>query len=309
MLLLLAAALPTLFWDGSASTVAALREAGIAHIAVPSAQADAWIGVAGVTVETADPQKAVKLLPPVVQYRIDQASASRAPWIDSNGWQFLRRPKGSFYYDVKGAQAALAAAEAFTFGATAMIHTDADGLKPFGQMLGFLRSLSGVEMAPVADIGFVDDGSDAAGEVMNLMVRHNLLFKTETAPDSGLKLNVRIGSREYPTADAQDPGAMAQAIRGNLTDEKRSVRIYGTTVVVARLEGAAGRVRIQLLNYAGPARKVDGLRVRVLGSYPKHQVAASGSPGEDLLDYSVQPDATEFTLRELKTYAVIDLSR
>jgi hypothetical protein len=64
-----------------------------------------------------------------------------------------------------------------------------------------------------------------------------------------------------------------------------------------------------LLNYAGAARKVDGLRVRVLGSYPKHQVAAAGSPGEELLDYTVDKDATEFTLPELKTFAVIDLLR
>jgi hypothetical protein len=64
-----------------------------------------------------------------------------------------------------------------------------------------------------------------------------------------------------------------------------------------------------LLNYAGAERKVDGLRVRVLGRYPNHRIAAAGSPGEQLLDYTLEPDATEFTLPELKTFAVIDLSR
>jgi hypothetical protein len=49
--------------------------------------------------------------------------------------------------------------------------------------------------------------------------------------------------------------------------------------------------------------------LRVLGQYPKHRLAAAGSPGLELLDYSVEPDATEFTLPQLKTYAVIDLSR
>ena len=43
--------------------------------------------------------------------------------------------------------------------------------------------------------------------------------------------------------------------------------------------------------------------------YPKHRLAAAGSPEAELLDYSVDADATEFTLPELKTYAVIDLSR
>jgi hypothetical protein len=38
-------------------------------------------------------------------------------------------------------------------------------------------------------------------------------------------------------------------------------------------------------------------------------VAAAGSPELELQDYSVEPDATEFTLPQLKIYAVIDLSR
>jgi hypothetical protein len=49
--------------------------------------------------------------------------------------------------------------------------------------------------------------------------------------------------------------------------------------------------------------------VRVLGQYAKHRLAAAGSPQAELLDYSVDSAATEFTLPELKTYAVIDLSR
>jgi hypothetical protein len=307
-MLLLLAALPGLFWSGAPDTAPALREAGITQIAMPAAQVESWKGVAGMTIEAADPQKAVKLQAPAVEYRVDQASASRAPWLDSNGWQFLRQPQARFFYDVKGAGAALAAAEAFSYGANALVATDAAGLKPFAQMVEFLRGLGGAAMPAVADIGFVDDGSDVSGEVMNLMLRHNLLFQIVPAPDRRLKLNVRIGSKEYPAADAQDPGAMTQVVRSNLTDERRSLRIYGSAVVVARLTGEGGHIRVQLLNYAGAARKVDGLRLRVLGSYPKHQLAAAGSPGAQLLDYTVDKDATEFTLPELKTFAVIDLS-
>jgi hypothetical protein len=308
-MLLMLAALPGLFWSGAPGTAQALRDAGITQITVASAQAESWKGVTGVTVGAADPQKAVKLQAPTVEYRVDQASASRAPWLDSNGWQFLRRPQGRFYYDVKGAGSALAAAEAFSYGANALVGTDAAGLKPFAQMIEFLRGLGAEAMPAITDIGFIDDGSDVSGEVMNLMLRHNLLFQIVPSPDGRLKLNVRIGSKEYPAADAQDPGAMAQVIRSNLTDEKRSLRIYGSPVVVARLTGSGAHVRVQLLNYAGAARKVDGLRVRILGNYPKHQLAAAGSPGEQLLDYTVDQAATEFTLPELKTFAVIDLSR
>jgi hypothetical protein len=164
-------------------------------------------------------------------------------------------------------------------------------------------------MPPVADIGFIDDGTPAAGEVMNLMVRDNLLFRIVPAPDPKVKINVRLGSKEYPAEEAKNPGAVAHSIRANLTDEKRSVRIYGSVVVVARLTASAEHARVQLLNYAGVERKVNGIRVRVIGQYSKHQVSAADSPGAELLDYTVESGATEFTLPELKSYAVIDLSR
>jgi hypothetical protein len=141
------------------------------------------------------------------------------------------------------------------------------------------------------------------------MVRDNLLVRLERAPDRALKLNVRLGAREYPLEDAKNPKVIAQAVRTNLTDEKRSLRIYGSPVVVARLTGSAGHLRVQLINYAGAARKVNGVRVRVLGSYPQHHVAADDIPGAELLDYTVDAEATEFTLPELKTFAVVDLSR
>jgi hypothetical protein len=161
----------------------------------------------------------------------------------------------------------------------------------------------------VADIGYIDDGSAASGEVMNLLVRDNLLFRLVAAPDRRLKMNVKPGTREYPLEDARNAGAVAHAVRFNLTDAQRSVRVYGSQVVVARLTASPGQARLHLLNYAGTARKVEGIRVRVLGKYPKHQLRLAGGAGVELLDYSVEPDATEFTLPELKTYAVIDLSR
>jgi len=307
-MLLLLAALPGLFWEGGADTASTLRDAGISHIVVPAAQSASWKDVSGITVETGDLRGAVKLLTPTVNYRMNQASASREPWLVANGWMFLRRPQGHFYYEAPGEPAALAAAEAFCYGASAVVKTDAAGLKPFARMLDFLRGLNREDLPPVADIGFIDDGSPAAGEVMNMMVRDNLLFKVVRAPDPGLKINVRLGSKEYPLEDAKNPKVTAQAIRANLTDEKRTLRLYGSPVVVARVTGSGGRFRVELLNYAGPARRVNGLRVRVLGNYPKHQLALEDSAGAELLDYAADSDATEFTVPELMTYAVVDLS-
>ena len=308
-MLLLLAALPALFWDGAADTAPALRDAGIHQILVPAARLASWKNVPEITAEAADIEGAVKLLPPTVNYRMNVASATSAPWLVANGWRFIRRPQGRFYYDVTGKQAALAAAEAFCYGANAMIRTDAAGLKPLAEMLGFLRTITGEPLPPVADIGYIDDGSAASGEVMNLLVRDNLLFQLVASPDRRLKLNVKLGTREYPLEDARNPGTVAHAVRFNLTDEKRSVRIYGSPVVVVRLTASAGHARLHLLNYAGASRKVDGIRVRVLGHYSKHQLWLVDGAGVELLDYSAEPDATEFTLPELKTYAVVDLSR
>jgi hypothetical protein len=78
---------------------------------------------------------AVKLPVPKVEYRINEASASRSPWINANGWQILRAPDRRYYYDVPAASPALAAAEAFMYGAKADIHTEPDGVELFNRML------------------------------------------------------------------------------------------------------------------------------------------------------------------------------
>lgn len=308
-MLLLLAALPALFWDAAPDTASALRDASITQIVVPAERLDSWKSAPGISAKAGSLEGAVKLLTPTVNFRADAATASRAPWLDCNGWRYIRQPNAKFYYDAPGKAAALAAAEASMFGGEALVKTNAEGLKPLGQMQQFLRGITPDDMPPVADIGFVDDGTPAAGEVMNLLVRNNLLFRVVTAPDRRLKLTVRLGSKEYPAEDVKNPKLISNQVRTNLTDEKRTVRVYGSTVVVARLTGSGNRARLQLLNYTGATRNVDGIRVRVLGRYPKSQLVSENGAGEKLLDYTLDSDATEFTLRELKTYAVIDLSR
>ena len=81
----------------------------------------------------APPADAVKLSEPRVHDRNNEASATRSPWIDANGWRILRSPGKTFVYQVKGEAAALAAAEAFTYGSGASISTDAAGENAFRQ--------------------------------------------------------------------------------------------------------------------------------------------------------------------------------
>jgi hypothetical protein len=306
----LAVVLPTLVWQGGVNAAPELRKAGITDIAVPSADASQWKAMGGISTHPFDVAGAVKLQAPGVALHIDEASASRVPWVSSNGWRFIRQPGARFYYDVTGNTAPVAAAEAFCFGSQAFIHTDGNGIAPLGKMLAFLRTINSEGEKPVADIGFVDDGSPVSAEVMNLMVRNNLLF--EIAPSSGApdKLAVDIRSKEYAAASVKDADSIVHKIRANLTDSARSVRLFGTSVVIARLTGQPGKLRVHLLNYGAAGRiRAGGFRVHVLGRYSKPQIRSFDTPGEKLLDYEIQSNATEFTVPELKAYAVVDLIR
>ncbi len=105
---------------------------------------------------------------------------------------------------------------------------------------------------------------------------------------------MQIGTKEFPKEDAADPFAFATLVRQKLTDEKRLLRLYGSDVVLGRLNGDATRVRVHLINYGGG--KVDGLRVRVRGEYAHGTLAAFGIQNAALADYGVADGGTEFTI-------------
>jgi hypothetical protein len=296
--------LPTLFWDQPADTAAALREAGIARLSVPTDRMEAW-RKQGFSASAFDRAGAARATTPKVEYHIDVASATRVPWVDANGWRFGRTPQRTYFYDVPAGSAALAAAEAYTYGVEAAIRAAPEDLVAFGRMLRFLTQIDQPRLPAKANIGVIDDGSATMGEVLNLMARHNLLFRVIPAPDSKYDVNIRLGADEYSKEDAANPYEFAMKIRRRLTDEKRLVRIYGSNVVLVRLEGEGSRARLHLLNYGGAA--VRGLRVRVLGAYKQGKVAAFEHADAAVGDYAVEDDATEFTVSELGTYAVVDL--
>ncbi len=304
MLALLAVLLPTLYSDRPADTADALRKAGIERLYVPAGQEQAW-RKQGFPATAFDRAHAGQAVAPTVEYHMDVASASRIPWVDANGWRFEREPGRTFFYDASPESAALAAAEAFAYGAEAAIRAGPEDVAPFARMLQFLGQIGQPQLPVMANIGVIDDGSDTMAEVLNLLARHNLLFHVIPSADAKYDLNIRLGTAEYPTEAAADPYEFAMQIRRRLTDEKRLVRIYGSNVVLVRLTGDASVARLHLLNYGKAV--VKGLRVRVLGSYKTGKLAAFGRPGVALEDYGVQDGATEFTIPELGTYAVVDL--
>ncbi len=304
--LFLAAMLPWLYCDQGPATAEAVRQAGIERLYVPAGEEAAW-KAAGFAARAFDAAKFVKLPAPGVEYRADVASATNIPWVDANGWRFERGGARAYFYNVPWRKAALAAAEAYAYGAEAVIHPEARDLPALGRMLAFLRGLDGAELPALANIGVVDDGTDVAGEVLNLLARRNLLARVVKAPDPKYDLNVRIGSKEFPKEQAADPSAFAALVRRKLTDEKRLLRIYGSDVVLGRLTGDGERRRVHLVNYGGG--KVEGLRVRVRGVYGHGTIASYGVKSAELVDYATADDGTEFTIPEMDVYAVVDLKK
>jgi len=245
------------------------------------------------------------LFVPGIGQRSGVASPTRAPWLNANGWRFARKPAGKYVYNVPAGKAALAAAEAYAYGADAVLEIDPADLAAAGAMLAFLKGLPAADLPALADLAIVDDNTPITGEVMNLLARRNLLFEIVQTAQAKYPITLRIGSAEYPAQEAADPSALALKIRRQLTDERRKLRVFGSEVVIGRLTGDASRIRLHLLNYG--ARDIEGLRVRVAGTYRDGEARISGTGRVALQDLAAAGGATEFTLPKISTYAVVDL--
>ncbi len=307
VVLALVAAAPCIYWTQGVDTRPTLESAGIKRLCVPPDQVDTWrkAGFTVTAVSDADFAAREALPVPGTTPRPGVASPTRAPWIVASGWRFMRTPAGKYSYAVPAGKAVLALAETAAYGADAVVKIDPADVAPAGAMLAFLESLPPLDLPPVSDFGVVDDGSPVTAEVMNLLARRNLLFEVEKAPSTRYRINVAIGSAAYPAQDAADPSGFAQKIRAQLTDERRSLRIYGSEVVIARLTGDGKRARLHLINYGG--REIEGLRVRVRGTYSGGDAYVPGSAKVALQDQVVADGAIEFSLPKIGAYAVVDL--
>ena len=306
--LALIAAAPCIYWTQGIESRPALESAGIKRLCVPPDQMEVWrkAGFTVTAVSDADLAQREALPAPGITSRAGVASPTRAPWIIASGWRFMREPAGKFGYVLAApGKAALALAEASAYGADAVVKIDAGDVPSAGAMLAFVDSLPPLDLPPVADFGVVDDGSPIAGEAMNLLARRNLLFEVEKAVSPRFRLNVAIGTPAYPREEAADPSAFAQKIRAQLTDEQRSLRVYGSEVVIARLTSDGRRARLHLINYGG--RDIEGLRVRVRGPYHGGDAYVAGTGKVALQDQVAADGAIEFSLPKISAYAVVDL--
>jgi hypothetical protein len=308
--LLLAAVLPGLFWEAGVETAPSLRQAGVERLYVPADRAAAWreAGFAPVPVDAALERSLEKLKTPGVQWRMEVAGATRAPWVDASGWLFARRrAQGAFKYALPAGTARLAAAESFAYGADAVLQIARGDLEGFGRMLGFLRQVGPSSLPPMANIAVQESDSPLLDEVLNLLARRNLLFRVVSTPDPASDLNVKLGSREFPEGSARNPVEFASRLRQQLGDERRLLRIFGSEVVLGRLEGDGARARLHLINYG--QRRTYGLRVRVRGPWKKAVLRAEGVEHAAPADLLAEKGAIEFSVPEMAVYAVADLER
>ncbi len=287
-LLLLAAVLPGLVWEGPADGEAAKH--GIERVVA------------------AAPAGAQRAMVPGVRPRVGVASATGLAWIDANGWRFERRRDATFSYTLPAGKVPLAMAEAFAWDADAVMKIEPEDLPVFGKMLKLLRAASSVNLPPVADIGIVDDGTAIGGEAMNMMARMNLLFRVIPKPAGQHPVELRLGGEK---GAPKNPAAYPDFARQRLGDEKRSLRIYGTSLILGRLCADASRGRVHLLNYG--QRPVDAVRIRVRGAWQRPEIRMVNHDGDavaaKLEDIEVVDGFTEFTIQEFAVYAIVDLAK
>ena len=247
---------------------------------------------------------------PGVRYLPNVARATNVPWIDSNGWRFARGLRKVSYANVPAGSASLAAAEAFVFNVDAIINPDPKDLEDLGKMLRFLKANEQAPLPDLVNIGVVDSPSPLLNEVLNLLTRRNLLYKVVPKPDRTLDLNVQLGTPDFPAEAAANPYEFAARVRAKLGDDKRLVRLYGTSTVIARLTGDKRRARLYLLSF-GSRRQQEGaqaIRVRVQGRYQPTKFAAYGSnPDAKVSDVRHPGTTTEFWVPDFNTCAIIDL--
>ncbi len=233
------------------------------------------------------------------------ASASGRPWVLANGWRFLRKPDGRYWGDVPAGKAALAAAEAFAYGADVVLAIDPADLEVFGRMRAFLSALPDSELPPAADIAVVDDGSPPVAEVLNLMARRNLLFRVAQREAPDVALNVRVGSKEFSRKDAQNPEAFALSVRRRLTDEKRSL-VAPQAARRSSPADARGLAR-SCTSSTTAADRSTGCASACSGSWVAAEARVFGEERMAVEDQVTADGATEFSLG-LIGYVIVDLT-
>jgi hypothetical protein len=253
---------------------------------------------------------------PGIRFQANESQATTAPWIDSNAWRFHRGIRKANYTKLPPGSAPLAAAEAFAFHVDAILNPDQADVPELAKFLRFVKNNERPPLPAMANIGIVDDHSPAMEEVLNMLTRRNLLYRVVAAPEKRLDITVQLGAKDFPKDSALDPSDFAARVRAKLGDDRRLVRLYGASTIIAHLTGDGTHARLYLLNYGGRGGRgqgggggVQSLRIRVLGRYRPSSFAAYGATPDAKLTDIENPgnNTTEFSLPAFSICAAIDL--
>lgn len=248
------------------------------------------------------PAQRQKAAVPRIDPQVSVASATRSPWLVSNGWLYRRNPDRKYEIDAREGGAVRAAAEAIAFSGTVLIHAGQAEAAGLAKLRQAAARLPRVDLPEMADFEFVDDGRAVAGEILNLFARRNMLARGVAKPSGALPV-IRIGDGELTGDLARNPSEFAYAVRQKLGDDSRSLRVFGTEMAIVRVLSDGRTARVHAVNYSD--QPLEGVRIRVRGSFTQ-QAAYAGDAVEDL----VQDNGfTEFTFPEFDVYAVVDLRR
>ena len=235
------------------------------------------------------------------------------PWIDSNGWRFARGIAQGQLRERAGWIRVAAAAEAFVFNVDAIINPDPKDLEDLGKMLRFLKANEQAPLPDLVNIGVVRQSFAPPQRGLNLLTRRNLLYKVVPAPDRTLDLNVQLGTPDFPAEAARNPYEFAARVRAKLGDDKRLVRLYGTSTVIARLTGDKSQRRASICSPSEPAparrRSASPCGFACCGRYQPRTFASSRRRPRGAA-HGRRPSrrtTTEFWVPDFNTCAIIDL--
>jgi hypothetical protein len=247
-----------------------------------------------------DPARYTRVPAPGVRYRMNMATATSAPWIDSNLWRYRRAPERSYLVDAREKQLPLILAEAHAAGAALAVEIAPAQKKEFDSMLAFLRPLPDGPTGEWANVTISEDGSAQAAEALSLLTRRNLLYRILKSNDT-VKADFRL------TSAITNPYEFMLQIREKVGDERRLLRLFGSELTLARLTRDGNRVRLRLVNYG--SRPVESLRVRLHGRYRPENIRAYvyENPAAKIFDQIEDGGYTEFSLDRLPVYGVVDL--
>lgn len=242
--------------------------------------------------DTAGYQKAIG---PGVRYRMNMASATSSPWVDSNLWRYQRKPQESYLCDTKGKNVVVAMAEGFATGVKLAVQIAPEQNADYDKMLEFLKQIPDGPSTPWVNFTVSEDGSFQAGEVMNMLSRRSISYRVASKGDYAL------------TSKMTNAYEAMQDIREKLGDDRRVLRLFGSELTLAVAARNGNRVRVHMVNYG--QRPVEHLRIRVQGVFREANIKAYlyGGIASKFTDFESGKDYTEFTLESLGPYGVLDL--